>query len=175
MDIGGNMKTKSALFLSAALTAFVLAIVASVFGVYNAAKTSEVAAAASPTQVVVANDAPTQPDPTAAATVTEPTQVGPVQAASLAAQYMNKTDVYSVESTTVNGVTQYMVVFSSGDIVYVGLDGKIISTAAAQPTVAPQPTTVSSVPLPPTPAPKHRSGGGGGGGGGGGEGEGGDG
>ena len=164
------MKTKSALFVSAALTAFTLAVVAAVFAAYNSAKTIDVAAAASPTQEMAATDIPTQPGPTAT-TASAPTQVDPIQAASLAAQYMKKTDVYSVESASINGVNQYKVVFSSGDIVYVGLDGNIISVAAAQPTVAPQPTTAVSVPLLPTRAPRHRSGGGGGGG----EGEGGDG
>lgn len=149
------MKPKSALFISAALTAFVLAILASVVSAFNTAKTSEVAAEASPTQEVFVVDTPAHLDPTA----TVPAQIGPEQAASLAAQFMNKTDVYSVESTSINGVNAYKVVFSSGDIVLVGLDGAIISTT----TATPQSIFVTD----PTPAPKkHKNSGGGGGGGG---------
>jgi uncharacterized membrane protein YgcG len=144
------MKPKSALFVSAALTAFVLAILASVVSAFSTAKTSEVTTTVSPTQEVAIAAVPTQPDPTA----TQPTQVGPEQAASIAAQFMNKTDVYSVESSSINSVNAYKVVFSSGDIVYVGLDGKVISTAKLQPAV---------VNIDPTPAPKkHRSSSGGG-------------
>ena len=152
------MKPKSALFVSAALTAFVIAILASVVSAFNVAKTSDVVAAASPTDVQ-ATDTATQP-----ATPTAPVQVGPEQAASIAAQFMNKTDVYSVESFSLNGVNVYKVVFSSGDIVYVGLDGKVISTA----TPTPQPAAV--VYTAPQPTPKRHNGGGGGGGGGGGHG-----
>jgi uncharacterized membrane protein YgcG len=149
------MKPKSALFLSAALTAFVIAILAGVVSAFSAVKTSDVAATASPTDVQ-ATDTATQPDPTA----TAPVQVGPVQAASIAAQFMKKTDVYSVESFSLNGVNVYKVVFSSGDIVYVGLDGTVISTA----TPTPQPAAV--VYSAPQPTPKRHNGGGGGGGGG---------
>ncbi len=144
------MKPKSALFISATLTAFVLAILASVVSAFNTAKTSEITSAASPTQEVVATDVPTQPDPTA----TQPVQVGPEQAASLAAQFMNKTDVYSVESTSLNGMNVFKVVFSSGDIVFVGLDGKIISTSKLQPVV---------VNINPTPTQKKHRGSGSGG------------
>ncbi|MGC1377218.1 MAG: hypothetical protein WA821_13395 [Anaerolineales bacterium] len=149
------MKPKSALFISAALTAFVIAILAGVVSAFNVAKTSDVSAAASPTDVQ-ATDTATQP-----ATATAPTQVSPEQAASIASQFMKKTDVYSVEGFSLNGVNVYKVVFSSGDIVYVGLDGAVISTA----TPTPQPTTPSYNSPAPTPK-KHRGGGGGGGGGG---------
>jgi hypothetical protein len=150
------MKPKSALFISAALTAFVIAILAGVVATFNTTKTSDVAAAASPTDVQ-ATDTATQP-----ATATAPTQVSPQQAASIASQFLKKTDVYSVEGTSLNGANVYKVVFSSGDIVYVGLDGTVISAA----TPTPQPTTPSyNYPAPTTPK-KHRGGGGGGGGGG---------
>jgi len=155
------MKTKSALFLSAALTAFVLVIVASVLMAYNTAKTNDTAAAANTVQQATATDVPAQANPTSAATAT--TLSGPEQAAALAVQYLNRTDVYSVEGTTLNGANVYKVVFGTGDIAYIGLDGKLISTVAAA-----LPTAVSTQPplqpVFPTPAPRHRSSGGGGGG-----------
>jgi hypothetical protein len=105
---------------------------------------------------VLATEIPTQVDPTATAAA----PVTPEQAASIAAQYMKKTDVYSVESASLNGVNVFKVVFSSGDVVYVGLDGNVISTEMLQPTI---------VYVEPTTAPqKHQGGGNGGNGGGGG-------
>lgn len=128
------MKPKSALFISAVLTAFVLAILGGVVSTLNTSKTSEVAVAtASPTEEVLPTDLPTQID----ATVT-PAAALPItaeQAASIAAQFMNKTDVYSAENTLFNGVNAFKVVFSSGDVVYVGLDGVVISNETLQPTV----------------------------------------
>ncbi len=132
------MKPKSALFISAVLTAFVLVILGSVVSSLNTANTTKTNQAAAPTQEILATDIPTQVDPTAMAA----SPVTPEQAASIAAQYMKKTDVYSVESTSLNGVNAFKVVFSSGDVVYVGLDGIVISTPTLQPTtVSVQPTT----------------------------------
>lgn len=133
------MKTNSALFISATLTAFILAVLTGVVSAFNNAGGSELASSGSPTQAEVVTVLPTQ----AEAPATQPAPVGPVQAASLAAQFMNKTDVYSVESAVLNGVNVFKVVFSSGDIVYVGQDGAILSTAKLPPT-----TVVNNVPAP---------------------------
>jgi uncharacterized membrane protein YgcG len=131
------------------LTAFVLAILGSVVSTLNTAKTSQVAVAASPTQEILPTDLPTQVEPTATTAVTT---VSPEQAASIAAQFLNKTDVYSVETTALNGVNVFKVVFSAGDIVYVGLDGVVISTEVMKPAVVyVEPTVV--------PQKKHKSGG----------------
>src|SRR5690348_3285763 len=110
------MKPKSALFISATLTAFLLAVLTGVVSAFNTAKTDAGASVDSPSQTAEVVTAPTQVDPTA----TQPAPVGPVQAASLAAQFMNKTDVYSVESAVINGLNAFKVVFSSGDVVFVG-------------------------------------------------------
>jgi hypothetical protein len=58
--------------------------------------------------------------------------ISPEDAATIAAQYMGRSDLYSVESTSLYGNTVYKVVFSSGDIVYIGLDGQVIGVAPAQ-------------------------------------------
>jgi hypothetical protein len=144
------MKPKSALFISAMLTTFVLAVLASLVSAFSGGKTDTATVAATPTQeAAVALVLPTQPE----ATATQPAQVGPEQAASLAAQYMNKTDVYSVESTTYNGANAYKVIFSSGDIVYIGLDGSLLLTTKLTPVTVSVVTT--SVPQ------RHRGHGGG--------------
>ena len=58
--------------------------------------------------------------------------ISPEDAAAIAAQHMGRADLYSVEATTLYEEMVYKVVFSSGDIVYVGLDGQIIGVAPAQ-------------------------------------------
>lgn len=142
------MKPKSALFVSAVLTAFVLAILGGVVSTLNTSTSTEVAI--NPTQQeVLPTDIPTQAQPTAITVA----QVSPEQAASIAAQFMNKTDVYSVETFALNGVNVFKVVFSAGEIVYVGLDGVVISTEVLQPTV---------VYVEPTLAPQQNNGGNGG-------------
>ena len=51
----------------------------------------------------------------------------PEQASQLAAQVIGRTDLYSVETSKLNGVDAYLVTFSSGDLVYVSLTGQILS------------------------------------------------
>ena len=53
--------------------------------------------------------------------------VTPEEAAGLAAQVLGREDLYSVEVTDLEGENVYMVTFSSGDLVYVSLDGQILS------------------------------------------------
>ena len=62
---------------------------------------------------------------------TSSAQVSPQEAAQIAAKYMGRSDLYSVETTSSNGATVYKVTFSSGDIVLVGLDGQVISVQSA--------------------------------------------
>ena len=62
---------------------------------------------------------------------TSPAQVSPQEAAQIAAKYMGRSDLYSVETSSSNGTTVYKVTFSSGDIVLVGLDGQVISVQSA--------------------------------------------
>jgi len=62
---------------------------------------------------------------------TSPAQISPQTAAQIAAKYLGRSDLYSVESTSSNGASVYKVTFSSGDVVLVGLDGQVISVQAA--------------------------------------------
>ncbi len=64
------------------------------------------------------------------------TTVTPEEASQIAARYLNRTDLYSVESAQYNGASAYMVTFSSGDIVYVGADGQILSVQLAKGQIA---------------------------------------
>ena len=179
---------KTALVISAVLTAFILAIAGGVVYTVRGVKNANAAQAASP-QVVTTEQAPTdtpsdqgldpqtaqeiqqreasyqnliaqanqrllqaqqkeqelqaqlaalQASATNAAQAPVPVQVTPQQAAQIAAQYLNQSSIYSVETTLLKGQIVYLVTMSSGDIVYVGLDGQIIGT---QPASVVQPST----------------------------------
>jgi len=65
-------------------------------------------------------------------TAPQPAGITPQQAAQVAGSYIHRTDAYSVESVSTNGVTAYKVTFSSGDMVYVSTAGQVISVQYAQ-------------------------------------------
>jgi hypothetical protein len=44
---------------------------------------------------------------------------------------MNRSDLYTVESTSLNGENAYLVIFSSGDTAYVSLQGQVLSVFIA--------------------------------------------
>lgn len=118
---------KGTLFLSAALTAFILSILVGVVSGYqNNGKQAEAAAQApSPEAQMVSEALAAAPAPVFA----------PEQAAALASQVLGRTDLYSVETADFNGQAAYMVTFSSGDILYVSMDGQILSITHIVPTV----------------------------------------
>jgi uncharacterized membrane protein YgcG len=126
------MNPKIALFLSATLTAFV---VATLSGVVNKV-TSVSASNATPVQAVVQQVATaTLEQPTDLPAPTSQQPLGPEQAATLAAEAVNRQDVYSVETSTYNNVDAYKVVFSSGDVVYIGMDSLVLAKTKLQPAV----------------------------------------
>ena len=132
---------KSSIFISVVLTTFVLAMLASVAYAYQEvakAKASLVAAQPAVTETV---------QPVEIVETPEPTQAAPVmaeQAAALAAQALGQDDLYSVELTTFNGADAYLVTFSSGHLVYVGLDGQILSQTKLQVASSSFETTVQT-------------------------------
>ena len=89
---------------------------------------------------------------------TQVANVTPEEAAALASKILGRTDLYSVESAQFENADAYLVTFSSGDIVYVSLQGQILS-------ISKLPVTVYQPVL-----RKHKDNGNGGGGGGGGDG-----
>ena len=58
--------------------------------------------------------------------------VTPQQAAEIAVLFMGRTDLYSVENAAVNDQPAYLVTFSTGDQVFVSLDGQVLSLVPAQ-------------------------------------------
>jgi hypothetical protein len=112
---------KKALFLSVAITTFILACLGGVFSVYQAFASSDtqVASLQTVSPAAIPTNVPADAVPTSQL-------VTPEQAASIAAAYLGQQDVYAVESAVINAVAAYKVIFSSGDIVYVGLEGQIL-------------------------------------------------
>ena len=142
------MLPKKTMLISAVLTAFVLSMLG---GVAMALKQPAVA---NPVAVTVAP-----------ATAT-PTALTAQEAATLASNVLNQQDIFSVESSSISGVDAYKVVFSSGQIAFVGLDGQILSVTQIQPVVVAQNNVApvlkssgSSQGSAPASAPSHHSGG----------------
>ena len=115
---------KSTMFISAVLTTFMLAIMFGVATAYQKiAQTGgspTETAQTQPTDVMVA-------EPIIATSAATTTTITLEEAANLASSVIGRTDLYSSENTQLNGVDAYLVTFSSGDLVYVSLDGKILS------------------------------------------------
>jgi hypothetical protein len=162
---------KSTLFISAALTTFMLAVLFGVASAYqNVIKST--GAVSQPTTSAVTENISLPQAAASSATYT------PEQAADLAAKVIGRTDLYSVETADLNGVSAYLVTFSSGDLVYVSPQGQILSiVSAALTATAVPPVVVSGAPSParrnnngggsqppqPQPQPQPTQGGGGGG------------
>jgi len=123
---------KSSIFISATLTTFALVVLYGVVSAYRGIADTTVASpqiTATSTLEATATVAPTQ------------TALSAEQAAQVAAQLLNRKDLLSAESSNVNGTNAYKVIFISGDIVYVGLDGKILSIQ-----IAPHVVTIQAQP-----------------------------
>jgi hypothetical protein len=146
---------KSAWFLAAALTAFVMTMLASIVYAYTGLAFAE---PSSPTQVASQDQATSQTIPRTEA-MSAPTQqaasVSPQDAASIAANFLKRYDPYSVQLSPINGLNLYKVTFGSGDVVYVSMDGQVILTVPA-----PQPSPTAITMAAPGDPVLHRSGGG---------------
>ncbi len=130
------------MFVSAALTAFVLAALAAVVYAYQGMTTTQ--PISQPSQNSQAAPAPASFVSSNNIAMAAPVQeVSPQDAAALAAKQMNRTDLYSVQLTQYQGVAAYKVSFTSGDVVYVDMTGQVLGSVAAAPT---SPATVYSFP-----------------------------
>lgn len=71
--------------------------------------------------------------------------ISPQDAAAIAVKFSNRTDLYSIELADLNGTQTYKLTFSTGDVLYISLDGQVVGSA---------PPTKSMVasPTPPPPA-----------------------
>lgn len=120
---------KSTLFISALLTTFVMAMLAGVASAYqgivsnNQLPLFQQQSQGQPETKAVADTIPAE---------AQSFNITPEEAAGLAAQVLGRDDLYSVEVTDLNGETVFMVTFSSGDLVYVSLDGQIRSIGKVQ-------------------------------------------
>jgi hypothetical protein len=120
---------KSSLFISAVLTTFILTILA---GTLTAAK------------VFASNGSQVNLQQATQVAQADTSTLSPQQAALLAAQYLGRNDLYSAESANFNGANTYKITFSSGYVVYVGLNGQILSVQSASPVIT-QNTTAKPV------------------------------
>ncbi len=166
---------KNATLISAAVTTIVLVTLAGVAYAYKELITPPTpstpsTSSISPQAVVF---------PLIASVPTNIPVISPQDAASIAVKFANRSDIYSVELADFNGSQTYKLTFSSGDVIYVAMNGQVVGSAppsqsvAASPTTQPPPAVIYTGPI----KKKATAGGGGdnssGGGGGGGEHEGG--
>ena len=120
---------KSALFISAVLTTFALVMLYNIVSAYrsdksvnvNAGNVVEVAAEPAATDTPLPMDAP----------IPTQTLVTPEEAAQIASQVVGHDNLLSAESSNLNGVDAYLITFTNKDVVYVGLDGQILSVQIA--------------------------------------------
>lgn len=123
---------KGTLFISVVLTTFMLAVLFGVASAYQKIITSkDEVAVEQPTAAVDLVSAPVAPPPA-------PTQIAPEVAADIAAKVIGQTDLYSVEVTQYEGADAYLVTFSSRDLVYMSLDGRVLSISELPVTVVTQ-------------------------------------
>jgi len=116
---------KSTIFISSVLTTFALVMLYGVVKGYQnnvALKAAEVAV--QPSETVNA------PVPTDVPTPT-PKILTPEEAAQLAAQVVGHENLLSAETSNFNGVDAYLITFTNNDVVYVGLDGQVLSVQIA--------------------------------------------
>jgi hypothetical protein len=113
---------RRAFFISIVLTVFAAAMLSGIFTIYKGLKNTatQTAQVTSPVLAAPAGTNQQSVQPTT-------TQVTPTDAAIIAARYLGQQDVYSVEAAVMDYMNVYKVTFSSGNIVYVSLDGQIIS------------------------------------------------
>ncbi len=131
---------KSTIFISAVLTTFALVMLYRVAAAYSDNQSATKVAAQPPTSLP-ATEASAAADPA----------LGPVEAAQLASNVVGNTNLGSAETSSYNGVDAYMVTFTNNDIVYVGMDGQILSVQIA--TATPAPPIVVNV----APTKKHKN------------------
>jgi len=127
---------KNTLFLSAAITTFILAILAGVVFKARASGFGSPPAAVAPT--AASTQAPTdtlQPTDRATMLPTTAAFISPQEAVFIASSALGNTQVYSVDTETRYGLDVYKVTFSSGHIVFVSPQGHILTITALQPNV----------------------------------------
>jgi hypothetical protein len=124
----GVIMRKSTIFISSVLTTFALVVLYGLVSAYrNISTTPEVSALTVDTATPEPTDTAV---PTTAPTAT-PSTVTPQQAAQLAAQVVGNNNLLSAESSSINGTDAYKITFTNNDVVFVSLDGQILSVQVA--------------------------------------------
>lgn len=113
---------KSTVFISSILTTFALVML---YGVVSAYRGN--------LNITEATSQPATAIPVAESVIPAPTQiiVTPEQAAQLAVQVIGHDNLLSAETANINGVDAYKITFTNNDVVYVGIDGQILSVQVA--------------------------------------------
>jgi len=121
---------KSTLFISTALTIFMLAVIYGVVSAYQQnVKNNNDSSAKVTVEPVVQQVAAAESVPTL------PAVVSPEQATSIAVAFMGDPDVYGVEVVEYEGKPAFLVTFSSGKLVYVSPTGEILAISEVKPVV----------------------------------------
>jgi len=131
---------KSTLILSILLTGVILALVFRLVSTYR--KGTETAVSKDSTQVQEQTQSPQSEQLTPIpADIPTAANVQIYEAAVIAAKVLGHNDVYITEYAQLNGADVYLVTFLSGDLVYVSLDGKVISASKQSPIKPFEPTS----------------------------------
>jgi hypothetical protein len=153
---------KNTLFLSAAITTFILVILASLLLKVKLGGLVAPAAAAAP--LATSTQAPTdtlQPTNTATLAPTATSAfISAQEAVTIASKALGNTQVYSVDTEIRFGLDVYKVTFSSGHIVFVNSQGIILAINSPQAAYVEPASTPDNPPA----APKNKGGDGGDGG-----------
>lgn len=129
--------------IAAAITTFTLVVLVSVVYAYSGLAATPSNAASNPDQAVKTVQVGSASSPQSNTAAVQPnlalaTSLSPQAAASFAAQFLHRTDLYSAEMSTYNSTPAYKITFSSGDVVYVSLTGQILGVVpVAAATTAP--------------------------------------
>ena len=134
---------KSTLIISSILTGLVLAILVMLVSTYRKVVEEAVPAADTATQVQEQVQPEQQAAPSSQNLADAPTSgnVRIYDAAAEAAKVLGRNDVYITEYAQLNGNDVYLVTFLSGDLVYVSLDGQVVSTSKQDAINPYQPTS----------------------------------
>jgi hypothetical protein len=114
---------KSTVFISAVLTTFALVLLYNVVSAYR--KNTKAVEMATQPAATLAPTATDLPSPTEAVAIT------PEQAAQLAVQVVGNSNLLSAESSSFDGVDAYKITFTNNDVVYIGIEGQILSVQVA--------------------------------------------
>jgi hypothetical protein len=133
---------KSSLFISAAITTFILAVIAGVIKAKADGLWSLESSATQTTGIteIVPKDTPVVPTDTSASSA-----ISPQEATFIAGSVLGSTDFYSIDTVSLYGMDVYKVTFSSGNIVYVSPEGHVLLVTYLRRYVTPPSTSQQSM------------------------------